>query len=436
MTNHENTFYKTFSGTDSLAFMLLPESKPILLGSLTTISYSMYRDKKPVALVGKVNVSGYTRGMRVIAGSMVFTLINQHLTKDLVEQVPYLNTHGKMKADELPLFDIMIISSNEYGFATRMMIYGIDITDDAQVLTIQDLFTENTFNFVARDLDEFTAYKDIVRTGGSRSYSVNSITPYNFNIDDDEYENYKNLFISNIKNEELLNVQSKLVKYGTLNKVTGIYDNHMLKAVKSIQKENKLDQTGILDKTTFDLIMLENDEEEKKLICINSINGAYVYDNSDKDKIIGIAKYKEKFLAKEDENFYIIQFYGNHGYIEKKDIESPIKYEINLLNDNFTVNNYIGDFSDIGLVIKSDTGMNIKICALSFYNDKKESFTKYIEVHPNKPKAIALSDISDAYIYNLHFKSKPEKILFIILNQGKFIYKWDLTIGGDVNGYN
>lgn len=40
-----NTFYKTFSGSDAVAFLIFPQSKPILLGSINTISHSVYREK-------------------------------------------------------------------------------------------------------------------------------------------------------------------------------------------------------------------------------------------------------------------------------------------------------------------------------------------------------------------------------------------------------
>jgi hypothetical protein len=41
-------YYKSFSGTDALVFAILPQTAPVILGTITTISYSMFRDKKPV----------------------------------------------------------------------------------------------------------------------------------------------------------------------------------------------------------------------------------------------------------------------------------------------------------------------------------------------------------------------------------------------------
>ena len=145
--NANNTFYKTYTGTDTLVFVIFPESKPIILGSLTTISYSIFREKRPVPLLGKINTGGYTRGMRTIAGSMIFTVINQHFVEDIVQQIPYLSAHDKIKADELPFFDVMIVCANEYGANAQMMLYGVEFLDDAQVISINDMFIENTLIF-------------------------------------------------------------------------------------------------------------------------------------------------------------------------------------------------------------------------------------------------------------------------------------------------
>lgn len=429
--SYEHTFYKTFSGTDSLAFILLPDCKPILLGSLTTISYSMYRDKKPVTLIGKVNVSGYTRGMRVIAGTMIFTLINQHLTKDLVDQVPYLSNHGKIKADELPLFDVMVISANEYGASTRMMIYGVDITDDAQVLSVEDLFTENTFNFVARDLDEFTSYKDkVVNSSTSKAKTVDTVIPYDF--DALNYENNRQFMISSINNEELLSVQSELVRSGLLFKKTGVYDNDTLNAIKKVQLERGITQTGLLDMATYDLIV-SKEGDTRELITIRHSGGAFVYSDKSKSKINGIVKHKETFLANKEGDFYKIIFYDSIGYIEKSDVIFDIKYDIDFYSEpsNVYIDNSV--YNEIGFSINPSIDMDLKISAICKYEDnKKDVFSKYMQASKNSITEISLSDFTDAYIYNISHKSKPKEITFIVLCQGIFIHEWKIATGGDI----
>jgi hypothetical protein len=152
-----NKFYKTFSGTDTIAFMILPGSKPITLGTVTTLSYSMYRIKKPVLNIGKTNISGVTRGSRIYGGTMIFTLINQHWLRNLCEEVEWLKSYDNLKCDELPVFDIMITSANEYGSYINMYISGIDFTDEQQTMSVEDMFTENVFQFIARDISTFAA---------------------------------------------------------------------------------------------------------------------------------------------------------------------------------------------------------------------------------------------------------------------------------------
>ena len=158
--NQISKYYKSFSGTDTLAFIMMPGSSPVVIGSLTTISYSMYRNKKPVINIGRTNINGVTRGSRIFAGTMIFTLINQHWLKELQEQLNWLKGFDELKVDELPLFDVMIVSANEYGNAAIMYIYGIDFTDEAQTISVEDLFTENTFSFVARDVSNFKSFKN------------------------------------------------------------------------------------------------------------------------------------------------------------------------------------------------------------------------------------------------------------------------------------
>ena len=157
--NYVSNFYQSFSGTDTLVFIMMPGSVPVVLGSITTLSYSLYRTKQPVINLGRTNINGATRGARIFAGSMIFTMINQHWLKELQDssELSWLADYGQLKADELPLFDLMVVSANEYGSYVSMFLYGVDITDEGQVVSVNDLFTENTCSFIARDIETFTA---------------------------------------------------------------------------------------------------------------------------------------------------------------------------------------------------------------------------------------------------------------------------------------
>ena len=157
--NYVSNFYQSFSGTDTLVFIMMPGRGPVVLGSITTLSYSLYRTKQPVINLGRTNINGATRGARIFAGSMIFTMINQHWLKELqsTEELSWLGDYSQLKADELPLFDLMVVSANEYGSYVSMFLYGVDITDEGQVVSVNDLFTENTCSFIARDIETFTA---------------------------------------------------------------------------------------------------------------------------------------------------------------------------------------------------------------------------------------------------------------------------------------
>lgn len=423
--SYEHTFYKTFSGTDSLAFMLLPNCKPILLGSLTTISYSMYRDKKPVTLIGKTSVEGYTRGVRVVAGSLIFTLINQHITKDLVDQVPYLNEHKKVKADELPIFDIMVISANEYGASSKMMIYGIDITDDAQVLSIEDLFTENTFNFVARDLDEFTADKGtIIKAKNKGRARVDTVTPYSFDIDG--YNDMVGKLLKSVNDGYIHPIQSELVKLGELSEVTGAFDDKTLQAVKSVQRKNNITPTGIIDDATYNAIM-NSGNKYSEIIKIKSPSGAYIYDNKNKTRINGIINHNSSFTGVKDGDFYRIYNNGVEGYVSKSDVKMNKGYKVSLTTPQGQVKGNIRNYKDIGIEINPNSDMSIKLSAISIYDEGVDCFSKFIKASSGEISNISLSNLTDAFIYNLSMKSKPQKIFFIIMSQDSFIYKWEVV---------
>jgi hypothetical protein len=146
-------YYRTFSGVDAMAFLLFPSAAPVLLGTVTTISYSMFREKIPVKLMSRISIPAYTKGLRYCAGTMIFTMINKHWVNEVKIQIPWLDYYGKIKADELPPFDIMIICANEYGASASMMILATEMVDEAQTLSIEDIFTENQFSFVAKDIN-------------------------------------------------------------------------------------------------------------------------------------------------------------------------------------------------------------------------------------------------------------------------------------------
>jgi hypothetical protein len=144
--------YTSFSGADIIATFTSPTGKNIVIGELSTISYSIHREKFPVRALGNINARGFTSGYRTIAGTMVFTVFDRHA---LLSAMGNINEYGMvyMMADEMPPFDITISFINEYGHAASMTIYGITIVDEGQVMSIQDIMTENTISYMASGID-------------------------------------------------------------------------------------------------------------------------------------------------------------------------------------------------------------------------------------------------------------------------------------------
>lgn len=403
-----NTFYKTFSGTDTIAFLIFKETKPILLGSLSTLSHSVYREKKPVPLVGKINTGGYTRGMRSIAGTMVFTLINQHLVEDICEQIPYIGNHGKVKADELPFFDIMVICANEYGAASQMYIYGAEFFEDGQVISVQDLYIENTFSFVARDIDDFSRINPIVSSGSINSaYTTETLIGYAFSKQ--EYESlYDNVTNNNEKTkniDKIIEVQSALKDNGYDIKITGVENDETVNAIKKYQSSNGLTATGTINEATYDLLINNNDK--KSVYKITNKNGAYVYSNTDKDNIIGIAKNQDDFVGEDNGEYVKIKYGGTTGYINKNDtnrVETTIKTTYDEKIDSGKTYTYkLSEFdpTEIGAEITTNKESEYKISAVSYYkNGEISTSQRYYVLQDGETKDLNLSYLSDSFTYN------------------------------------
>lgn len=430
MASNNNTFYKTFSGSDALAFMIFPECKPILLGSLTTLSHSVYREKKPVPLLGKINTGGYTRGMRSIAGTMVFTLISQHLVEDILEQIPYLNEHGKMKADELPFFDIMVVASNEYGAASQMMIYGAEFFEDGQVLSVQDIYIENTFSFVARDIDDFSRINVVVNGSytPSQSLSADAVTSYNF--DENEYKkDYTETLMT--KNKDMIQVQNSLRTAGYDSPVNGILDNETRNALYAYQAENGLSRSGLVDNTTYQMLTGEKDGD---LISIKNKNGAFVYSDIDKTSVLGIAKYQSNYIGNEQNEYYKIDFYNEDGYIEISNTNraSNKVYEyIDITKPGVIQNTTLSDFDSntIGTKITCNKNTEVKLSAISYYDNGSVAVnTRYYKISAGHAQNMILAYLPDSYIYNIKNKSMPKTIEFIVSPDGEKQKKWIVKI--------
>ncbi len=170
LSSQYQSTYTTFAGTDIVASVTLPGVGAVVLGSIQTISYSTHRDKFPARTLGRISPKGYSYGGRTIAGSIIFTVFNRNTLHDIMngilsykksdkitllsasEQLQYEEMYYRMLSDELPPFDINISLMNEYGQASKLDLLGVMIVDEGQVMSIEDIVTENTMSFIARDI--------------------------------------------------------------------------------------------------------------------------------------------------------------------------------------------------------------------------------------------------------------------------------------------
>jgi hypothetical protein len=139
----------------------LPATKT--LDYLQTLSWGVFREKAPVRTLGSVYPRGYTRGNRTISGTMIFTVFLEHVFYDLMLlNLRHYNTgtsdydrftYTTQLPDQLPPLDLTIFFANEYGATSQMGLYGVEFFQDGGTFSIEDLYSEESIQYVARDID-------------------------------------------------------------------------------------------------------------------------------------------------------------------------------------------------------------------------------------------------------------------------------------------
>lgn len=150
--------YTSFSGHDMVCTidMPMPDGSNIIkvIGALQTLTYSIHDEKVPIRCVGDMNAKGYVFGPRTIAGTLIFSVFDKHWALKIMQE--YLANKGvtaHFLADELPPFNMTVSCANEYGHDARLALYGITLVNEGQVMSINDVYTENTYQFYALDVD-------------------------------------------------------------------------------------------------------------------------------------------------------------------------------------------------------------------------------------------------------------------------------------------
>lgn len=159
--------FQSYAGTDIQAFVYLPDitkgsiknenvnPKSKLLAELQTISISSTRSVSPVRVFGRSSPIGYTRGARTFAGTLVFASLNQDVFRDIYDMdaaESTMATSTSFVSDQLPPFSIIITAANEKGGAAMQVIHGVTLVNYGTTYSIDDLYTEVTYSYVATDV--------------------------------------------------------------------------------------------------------------------------------------------------------------------------------------------------------------------------------------------------------------------------------------------
>jgi hypothetical protein len=172
-----------------------PEVGFIYMGSIVSLSYNVYRDKAPVFNCGNTTISGFAIGKKYVAGSIVNIIFTEDEIANFVKEygVHYsirnadtLSDFSRKQAadqslkeihtfmkDDLTSFNIHCIFTSEYhAEAKRVIIYGATFINNGQVMSIDDIITEGTVSFVAKDIKEQHDLSEEIESIRSKPYAM------------------------------------------------------------------------------------------------------------------------------------------------------------------------------------------------------------------------------------------------------------------------
>lgn len=155
----------SYSGSDCVVIAQIND-KLVILGNVSTFSYSIFREKSPVRTLGRSHAKGYTAGPRTIAGSMVFVVFDRNPLYKVLETLDYQSgapndRYSTPVPDQIPPIDLTLWFSNEYGHKSILRLYAVEFMQEGQTHSVNDLYTENVMQYVARDIDVLLNYRDI-----------------------------------------------------------------------------------------------------------------------------------------------------------------------------------------------------------------------------------------------------------------------------------
>tara|TARA_R110002110_G_scaffold12647_4_gene59811 strand:- start:529 stop:1302 length:774 start_codon:yes stop_codon:yes gene_type:complete len=156
----------SYSGSDIIAFAYIPniggprttsgQKRSTLFGSLQTISITSTRSVTPVRGLGRASPMAYSRGGRTFAGTLVFATLDRDPFSDIYRpdagHESLLDSGTSAFVDQLPPFTVVITAANELGGIARQIVSGITLVNYGVTYSIDDIYTETTYTYVATDV--------------------------------------------------------------------------------------------------------------------------------------------------------------------------------------------------------------------------------------------------------------------------------------------
>jgi hypothetical protein len=197
------------------------------IAELQGVTINITREIAPIYTLGSANPRSFSRNKRGIAGTLVFSVFNRDaLIEEMKKQI---NEHGKTitiwsaevlannvgvsgwdeynslvasgfydpetntfdaesalrgglvvetefeYSDQIPPFDITIVFQNEFGQASKIEIYGVQIMSSGTGISVDDTTMEMASTFVARSMKHMIAIDTSVITGKNTNSSSGTI---------------------------------------------------------------------------------------------------------------------------------------------------------------------------------------------------------------------------------------------------------------------
>ena len=163
----------SFSGADCKVYAYRGAIKNYsLLESIMTVSLSIYEAKAPVRRLGHAAPVGFTGNIRSIAGSIIclmrgdshplhpvmYSNEQKHVDDENISS-PYDEIEGgkdyqwRFQAGLIKPFNLLLLYKNEVGGDVGLQINNIDIISESVVTSVNDIYTEMVFQFVATNVN-------------------------------------------------------------------------------------------------------------------------------------------------------------------------------------------------------------------------------------------------------------------------------------------